>query len=155
MPHFIPTGFHTINISLAVRRCAEAVEFYTRVFGAVEKPGRLTMPGGLIGHTELSIGDTVLMLSDEFKEWNNLSPETLGGSPVKLAIYVDDVDALVERAVAAGAKLTVPVADQFYGDRSGRIEDPFGHTWMVATHVEDVAPEEMERRCAELYGEGK
>jgi PhnB protein len=106
-------------------------------------------PGGKIGHCELQMGDSVIMLSDEFAEMGLQSPKTLGGSPVTMSMYVEDVDAVYERAVNAGAKALRPVEDQFYGDRSGQFEDPFGHRWSIATHVEDVSPDEMEKRAAQ------
>jgi PhnB protein len=134
---------------LTVRNAAGAIEFYKRAFGAGEK-GRLSMPTGEIGHAEIEIGGSTIMLSDEFPEYGGISPETLGGSPMKMHLYVDDVDAFAERAVAAGAKITRPIADQFYGDRSGYIADPFGYTWIVATHKEMVSLEELQKRFAAM-----
>ena len=130
---------------LCCRDAARALDFYARAFGAVETM-RLAEPGGRIGHAEFRLGDAVIMLSDEYPERKVLSPQTLGGTPVATHLYVDDVDAFCARAVAAGATLARPVADQFYGDRSGQLEDPFGHRWFVATHVEDVPAAEVQRR---------
>jgi PhnB protein len=134
---------------LTVRNATGAIEFYKRAFGAIEK-GRLSMPTGEIGHAEIEIGGSTIMLSDEFPEYGGISPETLGGSPMKMHLYVDDVDAFAERAVAAGARITRPIADQFYGDRSGYIADPFGYTWIVATHKEMVPLEELQKRFAAM-----
>ncbi|MCE5280435.1 MAG: VOC family protein [Planctomycetaceae bacterium] len=130
---------------LAVRDGVRALEFYKVAFGATEIY-RLMMPDGRLGHAEICIGDSVIMLSDEFPEYGGKSPQTLGGSPVSLHLYVEDVDALFSQALAAGAKEHKAVMDQFYGDRSGQLEDPFGHLWWIATHKEDVGPEELERR---------
>ena len=130
---------------LTVKDAVAAIEFYRRAFGAVEL-FRLTGPDARIGHAELSIEGATVMLSDEWPDFGALSPATIGGTPVKLHVYVADCDAVVTRAVAAGATLVRPVADQFYGDRSGMIADPFGHVWFVATLKEQVAPEEMQRR---------
>lgn len=143
----IPDGYHSVTPYLVVKDAARALDFYVRAFGAVELM-RMPQEDGRIGHAEIRIGDSRVMLADEFPEIGARSPESIGGSPVTIMLYVDDVDATVARAVSAGAKLTRPVADQFYGDRSGAVTDPFGHVWFVATHVEDVAPEEMERRRA-------
>jgi PhnB protein len=135
---------------LTVKNAAVAIDFYKTAFGATELY-RLDM-GGAVGHAELKMDETVLMLSDEFPDMGVLSPETLGGSGVGLHMYVPDVDAAVERAVAAGAKVVRPVEDQFYGDRSGKLMDPFGHVWWLATHKEDLMPEEIQRRATALYG---
>ncbi len=141
----VPEGYHSVTPYLIVRGGNDAIDFYTKVFGARE---RMRFPGenGKVGHSELEIGDSVIMLADESPEMGARSPQTVGGTPVGLAVYVPDVDAVVEQAVAGGAKLRSPVEDKFYGDRSGTIEDPFGHVWYVMTHVEDVSPDEMERR---------
>ena len=149
----VPDGYHSVTPYLVVKGAARAIDFYVRAFGAVELM-RMPAPGGRIGHAELRIGDSPVMLADENPEVGARSPETVGGSPVGLMLYVPDVDATVERAVAAGAHLTRPVANQFYGDRSGGVTDPFGHVWFVATHVEDVPPEELERRRAAQESRG-
>lgn len=147
----IAEGFHTATPHLITANAAKAIKFYKEVFGATEL-ARLTTPDGKVGHAEIQVGDSRLMLADECAEWDARSPQTVGGSPVFIMLYLEDVDAVVNRAVAAGAKLSKPVADQFYGDRSGTITDPFGHKWTIATHVEDVPPEEMKRRATELFG---
>jgi PhnB protein len=141
----IPAGYHAVTPYLAVNGAARAIEFYKTAFGATEVM-RLPGPDGKIAHAEIKIGDSIIMLADENLEWGNRSPQTLGGSPVMIALYIVDVDTVAHRAVAAGATLLVPIADQFYGDRSGRLADPFGHVWMIATHIEDVPPEEMQKR---------
>ena len=145
----IPSGWEHPTPYLVVRDGAAAIEFYKRAFGATEEM-RLTGPGDKIGHAALKFGPGYFMLADEFPEFGSVSPQTLGGSPVTIHLYVEDVDALVSRAVAAGAKVVRPVADQFYGDRSGRIEDPFGHVWIFSTHIEEVPTEEMRRRFEEM-----
>ncbi|WP_435006974.1 VOC family protein [Tundrisphaera lichenicola] len=141
----IPHGFHSVTPYLRARDAAAAILFYKVAFGA-EEAYRLADPSGKVMHAEIVIGDTHLMLSDEFPEWGIAGPQTLGGTSVGLAVYVEYVDAAVERAVAAGGTLVMPVADQFYGDRSGKVLDPFGHEWTLATHTEDVSPEEIGRR---------
>jgi len=143
----VPEGYHTVTAYLAVNGAAQALEFYKKAFGAAELM-RFPQPDGKIGHAEIQIGDSRIMLSDEYAEMNFRGPKSLGGTPVSIMLYVENVDAFVERAVAAGAKLVRPVKDQFYGDRSGSIEDPFGHSWHIATHIEDVSMEEMQRRMA-------
>ncbi len=130
---------------LVVAGAADAIAFYTRVFDAHETM-RLAEPSGRIGHAEMTIGGALLMIADEYPELNIRGPRALGGSPVTLALQVADVDDVVGQAVAAGAAVVIPVADQFYGERVGRIEDPFGHVWMISTRIEDVSPEEMQRR---------
>jgi PhnB protein len=145
----IPDGYHRLTPYLIVDGAAKALEFYTRVFGASERM-RMPGPGGRLGHAEISIGDSVIMLADEHPEMGARGPRALGGSPVSLVLYVEDVDATVKTAVAAGARVLRPVEDKFYGDRSGTIEDPFGHHWHVSTHQEDVPPEEMARRAAAM-----
>ena len=149
----VPDGYHSITPYLVVKGGARAIEFYRGAFGATELM-RMAQPDGRIGHAELRIGDSVLMLADEHPEIGARSPQTIGGSPVSILLYVPDVDATVARAVEAGATLTRPVADQFYGDRTGGVTDPFGHVWYVATHVEDVSPEELERRHAAQAARG-
>ena len=145
----IPEGYHALTPYLVVNDASRAIEFYKEAFGAQELM-RFDAPGGKVGHAELKFGDSVLMLSDECDEAQQRSPQALGGTPVGLMLYVEDVDAVVDRAVSAGAKLVRPVKDQFYGDRTGGVADPFGHSWYVATHVEDVSPEELQRRVAAL-----
>ena len=130
---------------LAIQNAVKALEFYKKAFGATET-FRLVMPDGRLGHAEIRLGDSMIMLSDEFPEFGGKAPQTLGGSPVSIHRYVEDVDAFVKKALTAGAKELKPVMDQFYGDRSGQLEDPFGHLWWVATHKEDVAMEELEKR---------
>ena len=145
----VPDGYHTATPYLIITNAAKAIEFYKEVFGATELT-RLALPDGKVGHAEIQIGDSRIMLADEFPEWDARSPQTIGGSAVFIMLYVDDVDAFVARAVAGGAKLFKPVEDQFYGDRSGSITDPFGHKWTIATHKEDVSPEEMKKRASAL-----
>jgi PhnB protein len=145
----IPDGYPQITPYLAVAGGGDAIDFYTKVFGARE---RMRMPGpdGKIGHAELEIGNSLIMLADEFPDMGHRGPKTVGGTPVTINIYVEDVDDVFERAVEAGAKELRPVENQFYGDRSGQFEDPFGHKWSVATHVEDVPADEMEKRAAAM-----
>ena len=145
----IPEGYHSVTPYLIVKGAARALEFYTKAFNAQELY-RLEGPGGSIGHAEFQIGNSRVMIADEFPDMNARSPEALGGSPVGLCIYTEDVDALFKQALAAGAKQERPVVDQFYGDRSGTVVDPFGHKWTIATHKEDLSPEEMNRRMAEM-----
>jgi PhnB protein len=141
----IPDGYHTVTPYLSVDGAAAALEFYKRAFGATECM-RVPSPDGRIAHAEIQIGDSRVMLADEFPEMNFRSPKSIGGSPVTIALYVEDSDQMTAQAVAAGAKVLRPVTDQFYGDRSGSVEDPFGHVWHIATHTEDVSPEELKRR---------
>jgi PhnB protein len=147
----IPDGYPQVIPSLAVDGASEAIDFYTTVFGATVRM-RMDGPEGKVGHAELQLGDSVIMLSDEYPEMGHKGPKAFGGTPVTLSVYVEDVDAAFDRAVGLGAKVLRPVENQFYGDRSGQFEDPFGHKWNVATHVEDVPPDEMERRAAEAMG---
>jgi len=142
----IPDGYHSVTPYLIINGATAALDYYTRAFGAVEL-FRMPAPEGKIGHAEIKIGDSPIMLADEAPEMGYKSPQSLGGSPVSIMIYVEDVDTVFNRAIAAGGKEQRPVKDQFYGDRSGTLEDPFGHVWHVATHKEDVSPEEMERRA--------
>jgi PhnB protein len=144
-----PDMYHTVTPYLIVNGAARAIEFYQKTLGAVEIT-RFPAPDGKIGHAELKIGDSVIMLADEYPEMGARSPQTIGGSPVQLLVYVDDVDARFRGALAAGAKETRAVQDQFYGDRSGTLQDPFGHIWTLSTHKEDVSPEEMRRRAEEM-----
>jgi PhnB protein len=149
----VPDGYHTVTPYLSVKGASEAIEFYRKAFGA-EELFRMPMPGGLIGHAELQIGDSRIMLADEMPQSTAKSPRSLGGATAGFNIYIPDVDTRFKRAVDAGAKVLRPVETQFYGDRSGTVEDPFGHCWTISTHVEDVSPEEMERRMAELPQQG-
>jgi PhnB protein len=144
----IPTGYHTITPYLCVDGATDAIEFYKDVFGALESV-RMPQPDGRVGHAELRFGDSAVMLSDEFPEMGVVGPKTLGGTPTTLYLYVEDADRTFERAVAAGSTVVQPVEDKFYGDRSGQLVDPWGHQWSVSTHIEDVDPEEMQRRAAE------
>lgn len=143
----IPDGYHTVTPHLVVRGAADAVEFYKKAFGA-EEVFRMPMPDGKLAHAEIRIGDSIIMLSDEFPEWGSKSPLTLGGCPGGLLIYVGNVDEAFARAMEAGAEVTMPVADQFWGDRYGKLADPFGHTWALATHKEDLTPEEIGQRAS-------
>ena len=147
----IPDGYPRVTPYLAVDGAEAAIAFYTDVLGAQE---RMRMPGpeGTIGHAELMLGDSLIMLADEFPDMGVRGPKAIGGTPVTISVYVEDADVTFDAAVAAGATSVRPVEDQFYGDRSGQFEDPFGHRWNVATHVEDVAPDEMERRMAKMMG---
>jgi PhnB protein len=147
----IPDGYHSVTPYLCCKDAAAAIEFYRKAFGATELM-RMGAPGEKIGHAEIQIGDSRVMLADEYPEMGFLSPKSIGGTPVMMHLYVEDVDATVPRAVAAGAKVTREVADQFYGDRGGKIEDPFGHSWYVATHKEDLSPEEIQKRAAATFG---
>ena len=149
----IPSGYHTLTPYINIKGAAEAIEFYKKAFGAKEV-GRITMAGGVIAHAEIEIGDSKIMLAEESAQWGNKSPVTLGGSPVCLCLYVEDVDAVFARALAAGAKVTdgMEVKDQFYGDRTGSVTDPFGHKWTIMTHKEDVSFEEMQKRANVLFG---
>jgi PhnB protein len=143
----IPEGYPRVTPYLMVDGASSAIDFYTSVLGATERM-RMSAPEDKVGHAELEIGNSVIMLADESPEMDARSPRTVGGTPVSLHVYVEDADATFERALEAGAKMLQPVEDKFYGDRSGSFEDPFGHRWHVATHVEDVPPEEMEKRAA-------
>jgi len=143
----IPEGYHTATPYLIIRDAAKAIKFYKKAFGATEME-RMTQPDGRVGHAEIKIGDSPIMLADEFPEMGARSPQSFGGSPVSILLYVKDVDQLTSQAISAGAKVVRPVKDQFYGDRSGSLEDPFGHQWHIATHVEDVPAEEMKKRAA-------
>jgi PhnB protein len=149
----IPEGYHTTTPYLCVKGAAAAIEFYKKAFGATEVM-RMGAPDGKIGHAELQFGDSRVMLADEFPEMGFLSPKTIGGTPVMMHLYVEDVDSTVPKAVAAGAKVTKEVADQFYGDRGGQVEDPFGHKWYVSTHKEDLTPEEIRTRAAKAMPGG-
>ncbi|HLS86764.1 MAG TPA: VOC family protein [Burkholderiales bacterium] len=148
MAKAVPEGYHTATPYLCVNGAAAAIDFYRKAFGATEV-FRIGAPGGRIGHAEIRIGDSRIMISDEFPELRWFAPQAAVGSPVMIHLYVEDVDEVARRAVAAGAKEITPVADQFYGDRGGKFADPWGHLWYLATHKEDVPPEELERRARE------
>jgi PhnB protein len=148
----IPEGYHTATPYLIVKDASRAIDFYKKAFGATEL-ARMPGPGGKIGHAEIKIGNSPIMLADEVPGMGFRSPESLGGSPISILLYVEDVDAVFSEAVAAGAKVQRPVADQFYGDRTGGITDPFGHVWYIATHKEDLSPEEMKKRAAAAAGQ--
>jgi len=148
--NFIPPGYHTATPYLVINGAARALDYYKQAFGATEM-ARMAGPDGKIGHAEIKIGDSHIMLADECPEMHAQSPQALGGTPVSLMLYLEDADAVFARAVAAGAKVLRPVQDQFYGDRSGTIADPFGHTWTIATHKEDLSLEEIKKRGAALF----
>lgn len=147
----IPDEYPQVTPYLCVDGAGAAIEFYREVLGATER-ARLAGPDGKVAHAELQLGDSLIMLADEYPELGIRSPKALGGSPVTISVYVEDVDAAFDRALKAGAKALRPVEDQFYGDRIGQFEDPFGHRWSVATRIEDVTPEEMARRAADAGG---
>ena len=145
----VPEGYHSITPYLYIDGAAQAIQFYQKAFGAQEIL-RLPAPNGRIGHAELQIGDSRIMLADEEPSMSSFGPKSVGGTPVSLMIYLEDVDRVFEKAVAAGAKVLKPLKDQFYGDRSASLEDPFGHKWFIATHIEDVSPEEIDKRVKEM-----
>ena len=149
----IPSDYPRVTPYLSVDGAAKAIDFYRDVLGATERV-RMDGPDGKVGHAELGIGDSVIMLADAFPDAGGPTPTALGGSPVTVMVYVEDVDDVFAKALAAGSKEIAPIQDQFYGDRSGQFEDPFGHRWNVASHVEDVTPEEMERRAATAMSGG-
>jgi PhnB protein len=149
----VPSGYHNVTPYLIIDGAARALDYYKRIFGATERM-RIPGPEGKIGHAEISVGDSVIMMADEHVEMGARSPRAFGGSAVGLMLYVNDVDATVKAAVAEGAKLLQPVEDKFYGDRTGSIEDPFGHLWHIGTHKEDVPPEELKRRAAAMAKSG-
>jgi PhnB protein len=149
----IPEGYPRVTPYLIVDGASAAIDFYCSVLGAEERM-RMPMPAGRVGHAELELGDSIIMLADENPQMDVRGPATIGGSPVSLHVYVEDSDAVFERAVQAGAKALRPVEDRFYGDRSGQFEDPFGHRWDVATHVEDVPPQEMSKRAEAAMSAG-
>ena len=151
MVRYIPDGYHTVTPYLIINDAARALDFYRQAFGAVEVM-RFSDPSGKIGHAEIKIGNSHVMLADEYADMGYKSPTAYGGSPVSIVLYVEDVDAVFKRAIEAGAESKQAVKDQFYGDRSGTLEDPFGHVWTVATHKEDVSMEEMHRRAKEHHG---
>jgi PhnB protein len=147
----VPEGYPQVTPYLCVDGAAEAIEFYKKVLGATERM-RMGGPDGKVGHAELQIGSGLVMLADEFPDMGQRSPTALGGSPVTVSLYVEDVDAVFAGAIDAGATEVRPVADQFYGDRVGGFRDPWGHVWSVATHIEDVSPDEMARRAEAMAG---
>jgi len=147
----IPDGYHTLTPFLTVRDASRAIDFYQKAFGADVRGGVAKGPDGKVMHAELRIGDSIIMLSDEYPEFGSLSPQSGGSTSMGLHIYVDDVDHAFDRAVKAGAHVEMPVADQFWGDRYGRLKDPFGHKWSLATHKRDLAPEEMKRGMDEAF----
>jgi PhnB protein len=149
----IPDGYHTATPYLIIRGAGDAIEFYQKAFGATEL-FRFPTPDGKIGHAEIKIGDSPIMLADEYPEMGYNSPQTLGGSPVSLMIYVEDVDTIFNQAIAAGGTVKEAVSDKFYGDRIGTLTDPFGHVWHVSTHKEDVSVAEMQRRAKAAHGSG-
>src|ERR1700694_3435426 len=150
----VPEGCHTLTAPIVVKDASKAIEFYQRAFGAKSDGGIFKTPDGKVMHAELEIGDSRLMLADEFPGMGSCkSPQTLGGTTTTLNIYVEDVDRLFNQAVAAGATVTMPLANQFWGDRYGQVTDPFGHSWALGQHVEDVAPEEMGRRAKEMFAQ--
>jgi PhnB protein len=148
-----PRERHTVTAYIGVKDAPRAIEFYKKAFGAVENY-RLTEPGGRIGHAEITIGNTVIMISDEYPDFGALSPQTLGGSPVKFHLAVENADVAVKRAVDAGASLLRPVEDQFYGERSGLVVDPFGYGWFIGHHVKDVSPQEMQSQWNKVFEAG-
>ena len=145
----VPDGYHTVTPYLIVKGGAQAIDFYKKAFGAVEK-FRMPGPGGKVSHAEIEIGDSRVMLADEFPERGIRAPEPPGNASVSIMLYVNDADAVAKQAVAAGGKVVRPVETQFYGDRMGAVTDPFGHTWHIGTHVEDVSPDEMQKRMAAM-----
>jgi uncharacterized glyoxalase superfamily protein PhnB len=149
----IPQGMHSVTPHLVCAGAAEAIEFYKKAFGAVEA-ARLPGPGGRLMHAMIRIGDSAVMLVDEMPEWGAFGPKSLKGSPVTIHLYVEDADAFFARAVKAGAKVTMPLDDAFWGDRYGKLEDPFGHHWSVATHLRDVSAEEMQQAMRKMSGQG-
>ena len=148
----IPDGYHTATPYLIVKKAAEAIEFYKRAFGATELM-RLVAPSGAVGHAEIKIGNSPIMLADERPDEGFRSPQSLGGSAVSILLYVEDADTSFSQATAAGAQMLRPVKDQFYGDRSGTLQDPFGHVWTIATHTEDLSPSEINRRAEVFFQE--
>jgi PhnB protein len=150
----IPEGYHSLVTYLTVKGADKAIDYYKKAFGAKEI-GRLTTPDGKIGHAELQIGDSRFMLAEEMPEWGNKSPKTVGGTPVTVCLYVEDVDKVFKQALDAGGKIQggMDVKDQFYGDRSGSLEDPFGHCWTIGMHIEDVSYDEMQKRYDEMFAE--
>jgi PhnB protein len=151
----VPDGYHTLTPFLTCRDAARAIEFYKQAFGAQVRGGVAKGPDGKVMHAELQIGDSVIMLSDEFPEFGSLSPQSIGGSPMGLHIYLDGVDAAFDRAVKAGATVEMPVMDQFWGDRYGKLKDPFGHKWSIATHVKDLSEDDMKKGMDEAMAKAE
>jgi uncharacterized glyoxalase superfamily protein PhnB len=147
----IPEGYHTVTPHLVIRQCAKAIEFYKKAFGAEELCCIRGPDGQSVMHAELKFGDSVVFLCDECPDYGALSPQSLNGSPVTIHVYVNDADAAYQRAVAAGATATMPLQNMFWGDRYGKLKDPFGHHWSIATHIEDVSPEELQKRMAKDF----
>ena len=152
MAKSIPEGFHTVTPHLIIKGAAEAIEFYKRAFGA-EVRGIHQGPGNSIMHAEVKIGDSFIMMNDEFPDYGSLGPKSIGGTSTVIHIYTNDADALFNRAIAAGAKVIMPLMDQFWGDRYGQLEDPFGHRWSIATHKEDLSSEEVQKRGQQAMAE--
>lgn len=150
----IPEGYHSVTPYLIIQGASDAIEFYKKAFGATEIM-RMAGPDGRVGHAEISIGDSKIMLADEHPEMGYRSPKSIGGTGVSLMLYIEKVDEVFKRALAAGGQELQPLKDQFYGDRSGTLEDPFGHVWTVGTHVEDVPPEEMQQRAEKFMKEAE
>jgi PhnB protein len=148
----VPDGFHTVTPHLIIRGAAQAIDFYKKAFGA-EEIFRMPTPDGRVGHAEIRIGDSIVMLSDEFPEMQCVSPKTLNGSPAGLHIYVADVDSAFQRAVSAGSTATMPPMDAFWGDRFGKLTDPFGHQWSIATHTQDLTPQQIAKNAEAFYAE--
>ncbi len=148
----IPKGFHTLTPYINIKGAVEAIEFYKKAFGAKEVE-RMLMPDGSIAHAVIEVGDSKIMLAEENALWGNLSPQTIGGSPVSFCLYVEDVDAVFAQALKEGATVIgeMEVKDQFYGDRTGSLTDPFGHKWSIMTHIEDVSPEDMQKRMDAMF----
>jgi PhnB protein len=151
--HIYP-GASSLSAYITIKDCSKAIEFYKKAFDAKEK-GRLLMPDGKIGHAEVEIEGSLLMMADENIEWGNKSPETIGGNPMTFGLYVKDVDKAFQKAVDAGAKVVMPIEDMFYGDRTGQVVDPFGYKWMIATHKEDVSYPEMQKRSDKVFAAQK
>ncbi len=149
--HIYP-GAHTLSSYITLKGCSEAIDFYKKAFDAKER-GRLMMPNGLIGHAEIEIEGSLLMMADENIEWGNKSPLTIGGNPMSFGLYVKDVDAVFQKAIDTGAIVVMPIEDMFYGDRIGQVMDPFGYKWMITTHKEDVSFEEMQKRSDKMFSE--
>lgn len=147
---FLYPGAYTLTSYITVKGCSEAIDFYKKAFGATER-GRLLMPNGLIGHAEIVIEGSLLMMADENIEWGNKSPLTIGGNPMSFGLYVKDVDKAFQKAIDAGATVVMPIEDMFYGDRVGHVMDPFGYKWMITTHKEDMSFEEMQKRSDKMF----